>query len=182
MSGSLSLPANRREAILVDRARRLARPRKTQEAVTFVSCLVCEAGGELFGIPVVSAARVTPAKQTAAIPTSNPALVGITSRGGMFHHLYDLARLVGLEPVGSDGHFVMLRGAPAIALRVERALRVADLVALAPSDTPQMQASRTCVTGYARPLLVSLFEGRTIALIDPDKLVPDAGPGRVEGD
>jgi chemotaxis signal transduction protein len=182
MSKSISLPANRREAILADRARRLARPRKAQVAVESVSCLVCEAGGDLFAIPVSRAARVMPARQTAAIPTSNPALIGITNRGGLFHHLYDLARLVGLEPVGSDGHFVMLRGSPAVALRVERALRVADLVPLTPNDAPQMQASQPCVTGYARPLQASLFEGRTIALVDPDKLAPDSGPGRVEGD
>jgi len=182
MSSSLSQSAGRRKAILVDRARRLARSRKAPEQVSFVSCLVCEAAGNLFGIPVERAALVMPARQTAAIPTSNPALIGITSRGGVFHQVYDLARLVGLATDISDGHFVVLKGSPGVALRVERALRVVDLVPLAPEDALQMQASRPCVAGFARPLQVSLFDGRTIALIDPDKLGSDTASGLVEGD
>jgi chemotaxis signal transduction protein len=182
MSSRSPLPAANRDAIFADRARRLARPRKAPVVVASVSCLVCEAGDALFGIPMVRAARVMPARPTAAIPTSNPALIGLTSRGGLFHQVYDLARLAGLEADGARGHFVMLRGAPAVALRVDRALQVADLVPLAPDDALQIRPRQPCVAGFARPLLDSLFEGRTIALIDPDKLTPENAPERVEGD
>lgn len=173
--------AGRRHAILTARARRLARPRQAQEAIASVSCLVCEAGGELFAIPMVRAARVAPESRPAQVPTSNRALLGVTARGGVFHQVYDLAILVGAPSTGADGHFVMLRGSPPIALRVDRALRVADLVQLAPGDASHMPPRLPVISGFARPLQNDLFDGRVISLIDPDKLASDNVPGRVEG-
>jgi chemotaxis signal transduction protein len=175
-------PTGRRHAILAARARRLARRLGAPEPVASINCLVCEAGGQLFGLPLVRMARVVPTARTAHVPTSNPALLGVASRGGVFYQVYDLARLAGAGAGGADGHIVLLRGTPAKALRVDRALRVADVVALASGDAPQLQAGQSVVSGFARPLQAELFEGRIISLIDPDKIAPDHAPGDVEGD
>lgn len=171
----------RRHALLVARARRLARPRKAPPVVASISCLVCEAAGELFAIPVARAAHVAPFTRIAAIPTTNPALVGIVARAGVFYHVYDLTRLVGTG-VGEGGRLVMLRGNPPIALRVDEVLRVADIVELSPADASQIQTNQTAVTGFARALQDDVFSGRTISLINPDKLASDAAPSSVEGD
>lgn len=173
--------AGRRHAILASRTRRLARPRGAGIVVPFVTCLVCEAGGELFGVPLVRLSRVVSAGQLAVVPSSNPALVGVTGRAGIFYHVYDLARLTSDGSVGPEGHFAMLRGSPPIALSVDRAVRVADLATLTPAEASHMQARGPAVSGFARPLQAELFEGRIISMIDPDRLVADDVRDQVEG-
>lgn len=174
--------AGRRHALLVTRARRLARPRKEAQRVASISCLVCEAGGELYGLPIIRTAYVAPFVRAAAIPTRNPALMGVASRGGIFYHVYDLARLVRGAGGGEGGRLVMLRGSPPIALRVDEAIRVADLVELSETDASQIQANHPAVAGFARALQADLFNERTISLINPDKLASESSPERVEGD
>lgn len=174
--------AARRHAVLTGRARRLARPRKPASAAPSTSCLVCEAGQELFGLPLQRLVRIVPARRAASVPTSNPALIGVTGHGSIFYHVYDLASLV--TGVASDlgQHFVLLRGTPPVALRVALAVRVADLVMLDASETPHMRANHPAVSGYARAMQTDLFEGRVISLIDPDKLASEQAPEDVEGD
>ena len=173
--------AGRRHALLVARARRLARPRKTPDPIESVSCLVCETGGELYALPLSQMARVTPFVRPAPVPTANPALIGVVSRAGIFYHVYDLDRLVGSAGTEARGHLVMLRGTPPIALRVDQAIRVADLVVLSQADTSQMQANHPAVTGFARPLQHGLFNERTISLMDTDRLVAGHASPRVGG-
>jgi chemotaxis signal transduction protein len=183
----MSLPkisaAGRRHALLVMRARRLARPRNAVEPVATIACIVCEAGRELYALPLARVARVTPCVRIAPVPTINRALVGIAGSAGVFYHVYDLARLVGASDVLEAGsHLVMLRGAPPIALRVHVALGVADLVELSLTETAQMQANHPAVTGFTRPLQADLYGGRTISLINPEKLAPGSAPAREKGD
>jgi chemotaxis signal transduction protein len=173
--------AGRRHALLTARARRLARLRKTEAAVKTISCLICEAAGELYALPLLKIAKVSPSVRLASVPASNPALVGITSRAGVFFHVYDLARLVG-GGAGKDGHLVMMRGSPALALRVDAALRVAEIVMLGAEESESLRARHFAVAGFARAENEELFEGRTISLIEPDKLAPAHATGRVEGD
>lgn len=173
--------AGRRHALLTARARRLARPRKTPDPVASISCLVCETAGELYALPLSHMARVVPFTRPAPVPTSNSALIGVVSRMGIFYHVYDLARLVGGAGADARGHLVMLRGTPPIALRVDQAIRVADLVVLSEADTSQMRTNHLAVTGFARPLQHELFNERTISLIDPDKLAAGNAPSRVGG-
>lgn len=172
----------RRHALLTGRARRLARPRKAALAVESISCLVCEAGQELFGLPLTRLVRVVPARRPAALPTSNAALVGVTGHAGVFYHVYDLARLVTGAASERGEHFAMLRGTPSVALRVDQAVRVAELVALDASETSRMRANHPAVSGFARAVQAELFEGRVISLIDPDKLASEHAPEGVEGD
>lgn len=173
--------AGRRHALLTARARRLARPRKAPPVIASMSCLVCDAAGELFALPILRAAHVTSFVRAASIPTANPALIGVVSRGGVFYHVYDMNRLIGAG-AGHGGRLVMLHGNPHIALRVDEVVRVADLVEVSTKDASQMQASHPAVTGFARALQSDLFDGRIISLIDPDKLASDQLPVRVEGD
>ena len=173
--------AGRRHALLVSRARRLARPRKAPNAIESISCLVCEAGGELYALPLSHMARVVPFIRPASVPTTNAALLGVVSRAGIFYHVYDLGRLVGSANTDARGHLVMLRGSPPIALRVDEAIRVADLVVLSPADTSHMRANHAAVTGFARPAQSGLFTERTISLIDPDKLAAGHTLSRVGG-
>lgn len=180
-SPSLSQTA-RRHAIMAARARRLARPRAAAEPIATVTCLVCECAGELYALPLTRVAGVSAFRGAAPVPAHNPALIGVTGRSGAFFHVYDLARLFGGGIGNTGGHVVMLRGAPPVALRVDHADRVADLVLLDASATSGMRANHPAVTGFARSLLKDLFGDRTIAFIDPDKLASDHIPARVEGD
>lgn len=173
--------AGRRHALLVARARRLARPRKAPSVVASISCLVCEAGGELFALPIERTAHVASFTRVAAIPTSNPALIGVASRAGLFYHVYDLTRLIGAGK-GERGRLVMLRGSPAVALRVDEVIRVADLAALSDPGASQIQVNHPAVSSFVRALQADLFNGRVISLIDPDKFASDTAPSRVEGD
>jgi len=181
MSTSKLSEAGRRHALLVSRARRLARPRKAPDAIESVSCLVAETGNELYALPLSQMARVVPFVRPAPVPTTNAALLGVVSRAGIFYHVYDLGRLVGSANAEARGHLVMLRGSPPIALRVDEAIRVADLVVLSAADTSQMRASHPAVTGFARPVQSGLFDERTISLIDPDKLTAGHTLPRVGG-
>lgn len=174
--------AARRHAILSSRTRRLARPRIANDLVPTVACLVCETAGDLFALPLARIAGVSAFRGAAAVPSHNPSLIGVTGRSGAFYHVYDLARLMGAGQGGSGGHLVMLRGAPAIALRVDNAVRVADLVTLAPDATSGMRGNHPAVTGFVRSQSSELFGDRTIAFVDPDKLASDQTPERVEGD
>ncbi len=182
MSSPKLSTTGRRHALLVTRARRLARPRKVAAPTASISCLICDAGGELYALPLSRMVRVAPFVRAAPVPTLNRALVGVASRAGVFYHVYDLARLVGSGTGGERGHLVMLRGLPPIALRVDQAIRVADVVALSAADASQMHTNHPAVTSFARALQAELFNGRTISLIDPDKLASEPAPGRVEGD
>lgn len=178
---SLSQTA-RRHAMMVARARRLARPRRAAEQVATVACLVCEAGGDLYALPLARISGVSSFHAAAPVPTRNPALIGVAGRAGIFYHVYDLSSLIGSRAGGGGGHMVMLRGAPAIALRVDEAVRVAELAQLPPEATSGMRASHPAVTGFARPLQSDLFGDRTISFVDPDKLASEQAPMRVEGD
>lgn len=173
--------AGRRHALLVSRARRLARPRKAPVPVESISCLVCEAGGELCALPLDQIARVTPFIRPAPVPTDNLALIGVVGRAGIFYHVYDLGRLIRNADTQAHGHLVMLRGTPPVALRVDEAVRVADLVVLSQADTSQMRANHPAVTGFARPVQQGLFNERTISLIDPDRLAAGHASSRVGG-
>lgn len=173
--------AGRRHALLEARTRRLARRRDAAEKIVTVNCLVCEAGGQFYALPLTRIARVAPAMRPAPVPSANPALLGVTGRAGVFYHVYDLASLMG-GTAGAAGHAVMLRGSSPIALHVEAALRVADLVMIGPDEAANLRATHPAVSGFARAIQNELFDGRILSLIDPDKLASAVEADRVEGD
>lgn len=185
-SGKQLSQAGRRHAILQARARRLARPRDTGERKQTISCLLCEAGGQLYAMPLTRIARVSASVRPAAVPTSNRALLGVTGRAGVFYHVYDLATLVGVG-AGSGGYLVMLRGAPPVGLQVDNTLRVAEMVALDATEAANLRPGHPVVTGFVRFAQNETSDRqttgeRTISFIDPDKLASLASTGRVEGE
>lgn len=171
----------RRHAIMRARTRRLARPRDIGPLVPTINCLLCEAGGQPYAIPLTRIARVAPSVRLAQVPTTNRALLGVTGRAGVFYHVYDLATLVGAE-AGKGGHIVMLRGTPHIALQVENASGVAEVAALDAAEAVNLRPSHPSITGFVRLAQQDATDGRTISFIEPDKLASLASTGRVEGD
>jgi chemotaxis signal transduction protein len=167
----------RRHALMKARARRLARPRITVSKVETVACLVCEAGEQLYALPLARVTRVAPATRLAAVPTRNRALIGVTGRSGVFYNVYDLAALVG-GASAAGAHLVMLRGSPPVALQVQTALRVTDLVPLDAAEAANLRASHPAIAGFARAAQDNLFDERTISLIDTDMLASTLGRAR----
>jgi chemotaxis signal transduction protein len=173
--------AGRRHALLEARTRRLARRRVAAEMLPTVSCLICEAGGQLYALPLTRIARVGAATRPAPVPSANRALLGVTGRAGVFYHVYDLALLMG-GGGGGGGHLVMLRGSSPIALRVDTAVRVADLSMIDAAESANLRATHPAISGFARAAQNELFDGRMLSLIDPDKLASAVEAERVEGD
>lgn len=172
-----------RHSLLRARARRLARPRREISMVASIACLVCEAAGVLYAVPLIKVARVAPFRRAASTPSSNPALLGVTGLSGKLYHVFDLGRLMHAATSDAGEHLVLLRGGPpAVALRVTRAVRVADLVELSLEDASQMRPSHPAVTAFARPLQADLFAGQTISILDPDQLTSRVTAGFTEGD
>ncbi len=182
MSEATPASVRKRHAVLGARARRLARPRKTPAAVASINCLICEAGGALYGVPLAQALRVMPYINAAPAPASDPALLGVVGRSGVFYHVFDLARLAGGGGKVAGGHVVLLRGgAPAVALRVDAAVRVAHLVMLGADEAPAQDA-KGFVTGLARALQPDILEGRAVSLLDINQFTSGVAHGREEGD
>jgi chemotaxis signal transduction protein len=173
----------RRHAILGARARRLARPRQAAEGIASTPCIVCEAGGGLYAIPLDRTKRVAPFERAAHVPSANPAMLGVVGQSGAFYHVYDLGALIGSGAGVGAGHLVLLRGeSPAVAIRTDRVLGVADLVELTGDAASRMRAIHPAVTAFVRAVKADLFEGRTISLLDPRQLTSDPRSGRAEGD
>jgi chemotaxis signal transduction protein len=125
---------------------------------------------------------VIPHRRIASAPSSNPALLGIRGRNGVFYHVFDLGRMIGGGAGGEGGHLVLLRGEPPVGLRVDAVLRVADVAAIDADAASGMRPSHPAVTGFVRPILKESFEGRVISLLDTAVLTSGDQRGRVEGD
>lgn len=174
--GSPSIAARRRHALMGARARRLARPRKQAPAEISVRCLVCQSGDDQIAIPLARVAHISVYRRPVPVPSRNPALIGVLAVAGVFHHVFDLSLMAhagaSREASAADGsHLIILRtGAFASALRVERALRVADLVMLDSGDTSGLAPSHPAITGFARPLKTDPDSARIIGLVDVDQI------------
>jgi chemotaxis signal transduction protein len=182
MSDAPNSPAaiRRRHALLGARTRRLATSRKPPPPVASVSCLVCQTDGALYGIPLARVGRIAPFRTASPAPTNNPALIGVAGRSGVFYHVCDLSLLAGASAQGEGGHLVMLRGRqPALALRVDEAVRVADVVELSADAASQMRPAHPVVKGFARALQTELFEGQAISLLDVDQLLSVETDGQI---
>ena len=119
-------------------------------AETLSRALVCGSGRERFGIPVEEVAEVLPAQKCVPVPDASPALIGLFGRGGRLVSVIDLATALGLEPATADEgqHFVLLRREqPQVALRVERAFAVSEILPLTGAEAAGFR--NDAVTGYA---------------------------------
>ena len=141
-------------------------------AETLSRALVCGSGRERFGIPVEEVAEVLPAQKCVPVPDASPALIGLFGRGGRLVSVIDLATALGLEPAADDEgqHFVLLRREqPQVALRVERAFAVSEILPLTGAEAAGFR--NDAVTGYARPMAEIADRDETLSLLDTERLL-----------
>lgn len=166
------------ERLLAERALRLAeRPSAVEEVARRFVCL-CEAGDQLYGLPVEQVSRVLAYVAASPLANAAPSLLGIVSRGGGFALVYDLAALFGGEigVAASGGHLILLRALkPLTGLRVTRSLAVANIVVLAGEEAASLP-QRTGICAYGRGP-----GGRVVSIIDIEALVDAAGRGSSGG-
>ena len=159
----------RMQQILDERTERLAarKDAATGPAEALLRALVCGAGRERFGLPIDVVAEVLPSQKCMPIPDGPPALIGLFGRGGRLVSVIDLALGLGLEPSSTDSenqHFVLLRrDQPQVALRVERAYTVEDVLPLSGEEAAGFR--NDAVTGYGK------VQAETLSLLDPERLL-----------
>lgn len=112
------------EALLLERARRLAERRVVAQRLTSSDrALIVQIADTRYGLWLDRLAGVAPMADCAPAPRSPASLLGLmTVRGGVWT-VFDLARLLGIETQPSEaGHVVLLRHATRrVGLRVGRA-------------------------------------------------------------
>ena len=159
--------------ILDDRTEGLAARKDTASAPSeaLARALVCGSGRERFGIPVEAVAEILPAQRCVPVPDASPALIGLFGRGGRLVSVIDLAIALGLESAADeDHHFVLLRREqPQVALRVERAYAVSEILPLAGTEAAGFR--NDAVTGYARPAAGITDRDETLSLLDTERLL-----------
>lgn len=109
--------------------------------------LVCACGEDRFGLALGDVAQVLPGRPTTPVPGADPAVDGLVALSGRIVGVVSLARILGRSGPASleDGHLVLLRGEPPVALAVGRALGIVhagrDLVAPDGGQDPAVPAS-----------------------------------------
>jgi len=164
----------RMQQILDERAERLAARQNeaTAPAEALPRALVCGVGRERFGLRVEVVAEVLQPQNCMPVPDGPPALIGLFGRGGQLVSVIDLALALGLEPSSSDNegqHFVLLRrDQPQVALRVERAYAVADILPLTGEEATGFR--NDAVIGYGKVRSGPADHDETLSLLDTDRL------------
>jgi chemotaxis signal transduction protein len=124
-----------RQALLADRAARMAR-RGLQAAETpRERMLVCELGPNLYGLSLTEVRRVAPFERRGAAPARSAAALGLVAEDGAIRPVLDLAVLLGGgEPSGEGGWLVLLASPHRAALRLETLPVTAEVEAMAQAD------------------------------------------------
>ncbi|MDP4025057.1 chemotaxis protein CheW [Methylobacterium sp. NEAU 140] len=122
--------ARRAVALRAERAAALAgRGTVRAGAAESAPFLVCACGSDRYGLPLAAVAQVLPARACTPVPGAAPALVGLIALSGRVVGVVDLARALGRPGAapadGEPGHLVVMRGAPPLALAVDRVLGIA---------------------------------------------------------
>lgn len=165
----------RMQHILDERTERLAtrKDAAAAPAEALPRVLVCGAGRERFGLPIDGVAEVLPSQKCMPVPDGPPALIGLFGRGGRLVSVIDLALALGLEPSSTaheDQHFVLLRREqPQVALRVERAYSVANVLPLSGDEAAGFR--NDAVTGYGKVQADPDDQDETLSLLDTERLV-----------
>lgn len=98
--------------------------------------IVWALGESLYGMDVGHVAAVLPFAGCAPVPTRAPACLGVIGRSGRFYSVIGMRVLAGIAPAllaeaaaepDPPAHLLLLRGAPPIALAVDRVLGRFDL-------------------------------------------------------
>jgi len=161
--------------ILDERTERLAARRHAAAlpADALPRALICGAGRERFGIPVEMVAEILPPQKCVPVPDGPPALIGLFGRGGRLVSVIDLALALGLEPASpgdESQHFVLLRREqPQVALRVERAFAVGDVLPLTGEEAAGFR--NDAVTGYGKVQSGPADQDDILSLLDTERLL-----------
>jgi chemotaxis signal transduction protein len=159
----------RAEYILDERTRRLA-ARGGDEAARrpTVTRLVFAVGANLYGLPLDSVTRIRRSDRVGVAPSSAAAVLGLTGDAGRVVTVLDLATLLGAAAPAAGEDYLLVLAPPRDA-----ALRVATLpvaTETAPVDNePQ----------HARVAEAGALSGRTVTLLDLERLLPAARPASV---
>ncbi|RDI62615.1 chemotaxis protein CheW [Microvirga subterranea] len=162
--------------LLDERTERLARRSgKAEEAAATVRVLVCSVGPEYYGLPLEGVAEVLAFRIPMPVPGGPAGLVGVLGRSGHLVSVVDLGAAVGQASAASDveaenQHVVLLRREqPRVALRVDRALGVEDVLPLTAEDAREFRME--AVVGYAKSELGFADQDRVLSLLDIDRLL-----------
>ena len=161
--------------ILDERTERLAaRPKDAAApAAALPRALICGSGRERFAIPIEAIAEILPPQACMPVPDAPPALVGLFGRGGRLVSVIDLALALGLEAPSTDDvthHFVLLRRIqPQVALKVERAHAVADILLLTGEEAAGFRSD--AVIGYAREQTGLVDRDDVLSVLDAERLL-----------
>ncbi|UVF19397.1 chemotaxis protein CheW [Microvirga terrae] len=165
----------RTQQIFDERTERLAARRDAADspAEALPRALICGASRERFGLPIDAIAEVLPPQSCMPVPDGPPALVGLFGRSGRLVSVIDLDLALGLEPTSPDyenHHFVLLRREhPQVALRVERAYAVADVLPLMGEEAASFR--NDAVTGYGKVQSEDADREETLSLLDVEGLL-----------
>lgn len=147
------------------RARNLAdQGREVEESAERVRCLLVEAAGTTWALTLGDVAQVSPWRQPARLPGGRSAVGG---RSGSYFHIHSLAHLLGREADPAvGGHIVRLRThGQSVALQVDRAVDVADVVMAESAATESLGRLHPAVTG-----LGSAAGYPSVAVVDAERL------------
>jgi purine-binding chemotaxis protein CheW len=162
------------QQILDERTERLAARRDAAApAEALPRVLVCGTGRERFGLPIEAVAEVLPPQKCMPVPDGPPALIGLFGRSGLVVSVIDLALALGLEATSSEdeyAHFILLRREqPQVALRVERAYAVTDILPLTGEEAAGFR--NDAVTGYGKTRSGPADQDEIVSLLDIERLL-----------
>jgi purine-binding chemotaxis protein CheW len=162
------------QQILDERTERLAARRDaTAPAEALPRVLLCGTGRERFGLPIEAVAEVLPPQKCMPVPDGPPALIGLFGRSGLVVSVIDLALALGLEATSSEdeyAHFILLRREqPQVALRVERAYAVTDILPLTGEEAAGFR--NDAVTGYGKTRSGPADQDEIVSLLDIERLL-----------
>jgi chemotaxis signal transduction protein len=94
-----------------------------------IRCLIVEAGGARFAVPLEQVLRVISAQELHPVPGAAPRLLGLTRFGGEPLAVIDFGLLVDSRPTGGNGREVVVVSGgegPMVGLAVDEALQVVE--------------------------------------------------------
>lgn len=148
--------ANARQQDLLDQRTRILarRPQDVQAAGDPI--LICDAGGNIYGLAMNTIAEVLPFRPCAPISGANPAMLGLFVHGGRMISALDLGGALNAQRVdgaASDGHLLLLRGfTPPVALRVDRVIGTTDVRRVASGDIADGGGDRDAIVAYGQSI------------------------------
>lgn len=147
--------AARRNAILADRAARLANRAAAVEAERPAArALICAVGPNLYGLPLEQATKIKPFVRAGAAPALNRAVLGLVADEGQIRPALDLGALLGApEAAVEGGWLVLLGGSGGAALRVKDLPVAADVE---PLEEPDAGRARILTGEHRDKVLVML--------------------------